>query len=90
MIKYAFKTYESKVLQKIRIHTQQERWASYINNMRQYRGVKNGIESSVLTFSIDSSVSVYFSSVCLISVRQQLRMSFSGDFCNSSDQIIII
>ena len=43
MIKYAFKTYESKVLRKIRIHTQQEHWASYINNIRQYRGVENGI-----------------------------------------------
>lgn len=32
------------------------------------------------TFSIDSRVSVYFSSVCLISVRQQLRTSTSTCF----------
>ncbi len=30
------------------------------------------------TFSMDSRVSVYFSSVCLISVRQQLRISTSA------------
>lgn len=37
----------------------------------------------VCTFSIDSRVSVYFSSVCLISVKQQLLMSVSACFWNA-------
>lgn len=35
---------------------------------------------------MESSVSVYFSSVCLISIRQQLRTSVSACFCNYSSK----